>query len=263
MTWSLRTGWRLVLHSGWAGAALCLFSAALWAAPIDQPPSWRSLSPAQQQALAPLQQEWPKVDARRKQKWLEVASRYATMPRDEQTRVQARMTDWLALSPTERARARTLYQEARQVPADERQARWRAYQALSADERHRLAKESHPAPRQSVATEPPLHPRHSPAGHATVPHPVGGPARTAGKSAAAADTPPSLAVQARPGATTNALGARATPPLHQQAGLPRIAATPGFVDPATLLPKRGPQGAAMRSPRAAASASAASAAIKP
>jgi hypothetical protein len=36
------------------------------------------------------------------------------------------------------------------------------------------------------------------------------------------------------------------PPVHTQAGLPKLAATPNFVDPATLLPKRGPQGAASR-----------------
>jgi hypothetical protein len=41
--------------------------------------------------------------------------------------------------------------------------------------------------------------------------------------------------------------ARAAPPAHHQTGMPKIAATPGFVDPATLLPKRGPQGAAVRS----------------
>ena len=53
--------------------------------------------------------------------------------------------------------------------------------------------------------------------------------------------------QARPGATTTPMTTRAAPPLHQQAGLPKIAATPTFVNPATLLPKRGPQGAAVRS----------------
>jgi hypothetical protein len=39
--------------------------------------------------------------------------------------------------------------------------------------------------------------------------------------------------------------------------MPKIAATPGFVDPATLLPKRGPQGAAAQ--RAASARTSASA----
>jgi hypothetical protein len=52
-------------------------------------------------------------------------------------------------------------------------------------------------------------------------------------------------VQAKPGATTSLMSDRRAPPSHQQTGLPKIAATPGFVDSTTLLPKRGPQGAAI------------------
>ena len=59
------------------------------------------------------------------------------------------------------------------------------------------------------------------------------------------------AQQAKPGATTTAMTSRPQPPAHQQPGLPKIAATPGFVDPSTLLPRRGPQGAAVRAASAA------------
>jgi hypothetical protein len=53
-------------------------------------------------------------------------------------------------------------------------------------------------------------------------------------------------VQAKPGATTTLMSQRALPPAHHQPGLPKIAATEGFVDHSTLLPQRGPQGAAVR-----------------
>ena len=53
-------------------------------------------------------------------------------------------------------------------------------------------------------------------------------------------------VQAKPGASTTTVATPAKPPLHHQPGLPKIVATPNFVDPATLLPRRGPQAAAMR-----------------
>jgi hypothetical protein len=53
-------------------------------------------------------------------------------------------------------------------------------------------------------------------------------------------------VQRGAGATTNLVSKPPAPPLHQQAGLPKVAATPGFVDNATLLPQRGAQGAAVR-----------------
>jgi len=46
----------------------------------------------------------------------------------------------------------------------------------------------------------------------------------------------------------------ATPPAHHQPGMPKIAATEGFVDRSTLLPQRGPQGAAMRGDSAASAA---------
>jgi Protein of unknown function (DUF3106) len=52
--------------------------------------------------------------------------------------------------------------------------------------------------------------------------------------------------QAKPGATTTTISTRPAPPAHHQAGLPKIVAAPGFVDRATLLPQRGPQGAAVR-----------------
>jgi hypothetical protein len=43
----------------------------------------------------------------------------------------------------------------------------------------------------------------------------------------------------------------ATPPAHQQPGLPKVAATPGFVDRTTLLPQKGAQAAGTRSASAA------------
>jgi hypothetical protein len=51
-------------------------------------------------------------------------------------------------------------------------------------------------------------------------------------------------VQASVGASTRPISERPTPPRHQQVGMPKIAATPGFVNGTTLLPQRGPQGAA-------------------
>jgi len=52
-------------------------------------------------------------------------------------------------------------------------------------------------------------------------------------------------VQAAPGATTTAITRRPAPPAHQQSGMPKIATTPEFVNRSTLLPRRGPQAAAI------------------
>ncbi len=231
-------------------AGACLLALSLGAAAqttVDRSPTWSSLTSAQKQVLAPLQRDWASIDANRKQKWLEVAAKFPSMPADERARVQARMAEWARLTPAERAGARLQFQEARRLPAEERQAKWEAYQALSAEEKQSLARRAKPVPKAASAAE---------ASAAKT-----RPAATAASGAkqnlvAAATLTPSrvvtpTVVQAKPGATTTSITKRAAPPLHNQPGLPKVAATPTFVDPATLLPRRGPQGAAVR---AAASA---------
>lgn len=229
-----------------AGAGLLILSLGAWAqASIEGAPTWASLTPAQQQALAPLQREWSTIDGTRKQKWLEVAAKFPRMPADERKRVQERMAEWARLTPNERAGARLQFQEAKRVPAEERQAKWQAYQALSPQERASLAQRAKP-------------PAKAASGTGDKPRVTAAPDATAKRNVVVSTgvNPPTrvvapTVVQAKPGATTTSIAKRASPPLHHQAGLPKIAATPGFVDPATLLPRRGPQGAGAR---AAASA---------
>jgi hypothetical protein len=216
-------------------------------------PTWSSLSPAQQQALAPLQRDWSGIDASRKAKWLEVAAKFPTMPQAERVRVRERMTAWSRLSPAERGDARIQFQQARQLAPDDRQARWDAYQALPEESRRELARRARPAPQAAKPTNGQAGPNARvaaaapPSGKSNV---VEAPKAVAPKAV----TP--TAVQARPGATTTLLSQPSSPPLHQQAGLPKIAATKEFVQPNTLLPKRGPQGAAVRSASSSASAAA-------
>jgi hypothetical protein len=235
-------------------AGCIVASAAAWAASEDRAPSWAALTIAQQQALAPLKRDWPSIDTNRKQKWLEVAARFPKMPADERARIQERMAAWAALTPTERARARLQFQETRTIGPEERQARWQAYQALPEEDRRRLAQAAKPTPRPgngapSVAAPQP----------GTRSGPSGADVATAKRNVVVpAQAPPPRAVaptvvQAKPGATTTTMAIKASPPVYHQPGLPKIVATPGFVDQATLLPRRGPQGAAVRAAAASES----------
>lgn len=203
---------------------------------------WATLTPGQQKALAPLSRDWGNIEIPRRAKWLEVAAKFPSMPKEEQARVQARMADWARLTPAERSRARLQFQEVRQVPADERQAKWEAYQALPEEQRHALAQTAKRSAK-TAASAPPGASKLAAAGGP--PEAKRNLVQTAAPTPTRAVTP--TAQQAKPGATTTAITARPQLPAHQQAGLPKIAATPGFVDPSTLLPKRGPQGAAVRS----------------
>lgn len=205
------------------------------AKPAAEGVSWSSLSSAQKSALRPLEREWDGIDATRKTKWLEIANRFPTMSAPERARIQERMEDWAKLGPRERGQARMNFKEAQQVPATERKAKWEAYKALPPDQQKQLAARAAPAARKSGPTDP---------ADATgtksnvVPNPSYAPRPKA--------IAPTVA-QAQPGATTNLITKRPSPPAHQQTGMPKIAVGSGFVDQSTLLPKRGPQGAATRS----------------
>lgn len=204
------------------------------ALPATGPIAWANLNAAQRGVLAPLERDWKAISPSQQQKWAEVANRFPALPPEERGRVQQRLADWSRLTPQERAAARLNFQEARQLRPQERQQQWQAYSALPADQRRALADEStraRPGPRDPRAVAPGVK-----------------------SSVVRAPTPPAAqpvgptVVQRGSGATTNLVSKPATPPLHQQAGLPKVAATPGFVDSATLLPKRGAQGAAARAP---------------
>ena len=204
--------------------------------------SWSSLSPSQKSALKPLEREWDRIDASRKTKWLEIANKFPTMPAAEQARIQTRMADWAQMTPKDRGQARMNFKEAQQVPAQERKARWEAYQALPPEQQKQLAARATPVPRKPTPADTQAD------ASATKKSNVVPNSSYAPRPKAVAPT----VSQASPGATTNLITKRPSPPPHQPSGLPKIAVTSGFVDQATLLPKRGPQGAATRSAAASA-----------
>jgi hypothetical protein len=216
-------------------------------APTEQGVRWRDLKAAQQTSLKPLERDWAGIDSTRKQKWLQLAARFPKMSAAEQARVQARMTDWARLTPLERGQTRLNFQEAVQLPVQDRQARWDAYQALPPEQKRQLAARATPgAPASGVDVS------HRATAAETRPDRATGrePAQVKSNivpNPALANRPKAVSptvVRASPGATTTMISKRPMPPSHQQAGLPKIAATPEFVDKATLLPQRGPQGAA-------------------
>lgn len=216
----------------------------------EQGERWNELKPAQQAALKPLERDWSGMAAPSKRKWLELSARFPKLTAAEQARVQERMADWTRLTPRQRGEARMNYQEAKRLPAQDRQARWKAYEALSPEQKQQLAARTTPA---SDATR-----KGNANGGARNDNKLDKSARETGPQAKSNIVPnPAFAspprtigptvVQARPGATTTLITKRPTPPGHQQTGLPKIAGTPEFVNKATLLPQRGPQGAATRS----------------
>lgn len=212
-----------------AAAAVCVPAA------LAQSGGFSQLSPRQQEALAPLKDKWTTLPADSRQKWLEVANKMPSMSPPERERVRTRMGEWSRMSGEDRDRARSSFQEARQLPLEERQARWQAYQALPEEKRRELSQQARPAavpPPPRIGSDRPAARLDEQGGKSNIVVPGTG--------------------AARPGATTTLPSAQANPPAHTQPGLPKIAASPGFVDRSTLLPQRGAQGAAVRKPPPAA-----------
>jgi hypothetical protein len=95
-------------------------------------PAWSELTPAQQQVLAPLQEDWTSLDATRRKKWVTIANRYPKMKPGEQERLQARMKEWANLTPEQRRVAREKYLAISKMPPEKRQelrTQWEEYQA--------------------------------------------------------------------------------------------------------------------------------------
>lgn len=232
-------------------------AAATKAARIGKPsktnegPGWSELSSTQRKSLAPLAQDWSGMDSTSKEKWLALAAHFPSMPARERERIQNRMTEWSRLAPSERGQARMRFQQTRSLTAEERRVRWEAYKNLPPEQREKLnqtAQERKAAQRQASASRAPAKPNKLAAGEAPgtaaksniVPHP-------SRESQAMRQVTPGV-VRDGQGGTTTLVSRRPQPPAHLQPGMPKIAATAPFVDPDTLLPRRGAQAAAVRGP---------------
>jgi len=107
--------------------------------PTVAKPLWRDLTTRQQRALEPLAPVWDDLTEPHKRKWLVISRDYAKLPETDQEILHSRMTEWASLSNQQRAQARLNFADVKQVPVDERKAKWEAYQALTDEEKGKLA----------------------------------------------------------------------------------------------------------------------------
>ena len=107
----------------------------------EQKPSWKELTPAQQQALKPLAAHWNNISEQQKRKWLALSVNFEKMSPTMQAVLQERMLDWGTLSGVQRSQARLNFAEAKRLSPEEKQAKWEAYQTLDPEEKAKLAKQ--------------------------------------------------------------------------------------------------------------------------
>ncbi len=198
--------------------------------PLAAPPAtWAGLTPKQRTLLAPLEQDWADISEAQRSKWLSATPTLATLPPAELARVQERMRDWAQLKPSERTKARAGFQAAKQIDAEQRQAKWEAYQALPPEKRQELAEKA-VARRQALAAKP-----------STVAKPMAAVPKSNLVPAAPKPMAPVAVIgsliQAKPGATTVLITHSPRLPQHHAAGETKVVADPALVDPQTLLPR--------------------------
>ena len=100
---------------------------------------WQNLSYPQKKALAPLAPHWAQISPAQKNKWLAMSINFDKLSPREQATLHERMADWAALSPQQRAQARLSFNQTKALAADQKISQWEAYQALSQDDRKKLA----------------------------------------------------------------------------------------------------------------------------
>lgn len=192
-------------------------------------PQWNQLTSAQQLLLAPLERDWDRLGPIQRNKWLNAAPLLASLPAPELTRLHARMRDWSRLTPDERRDARIAYQFAKQVDAEQRRAKWEAYQALPPEKRRELAEKA-AARKRALASPPPA------ASKALSALPKSNIVPSVPKLRTSVAVNGSL-IQAHPGASTVLITQAPALPAHQAAGEAKVVADPSLVNPKTLLPK--------------------------
>jgi Protein of unknown function (DUF3106) len=102
--------------------------------------TWESLSPKQQQILAPLEKDWNYMVPETRKKWMLVANNiYPKMSEQDQQRLQSRMSGWYNLSQKDRRIARDNYLSSLKFPPEKKAEAWNAYQKLSDEQKKKLA----------------------------------------------------------------------------------------------------------------------------
>jgi len=104
-------------------------------APLD----WLTLTPPQRQALQPLATSWPHLTEVHKKKWIVLSANFDTLTPEAKERLHARMAQWAALTPTQRALARLNYTQTQRVTVEDKAERWEVYQSLTAEQKQALA----------------------------------------------------------------------------------------------------------------------------
>jgi Protein of unknown function (DUF3106) len=130
----LVTLWAVV---GWAQTSTTAPTVRQSLLPLAQP-LWSELKPAQQNILAPLDEQWNSMPIDEKRSWVALAGRFPKMSAAEQLRASARIRELAKLNHEQRRMVRQNYRLAKSLPQHERMAQSEQYQNMTDEQKHVL-----------------------------------------------------------------------------------------------------------------------------
>ncbi|MBA4113315.1 MAG: hypothetical protein C0492_08165 [Verminephrobacter sp.] len=181
-------------------------------------PGWETLNTPQKLALYPLADRWALLSGLQKRRWLALAQGFAALPSDEQARLHDRMTEWASLSAQQRNQARLNFAVTHRMAPEDKRTQWNAYQALSEEDKRKLAARAAQKPQGAAPALRPVSPKKL----AKVPAAINAPGNPA--------NPPKVAPA--PGTTARIAAPGGLPPESR----PAATAENTGVAPAALLP---------------------------
>lgn len=139
VAWALLLPGVIAMAQSPVGASAAAQSAKVTAARSEASPTWKSLTLAQREALAPLSTVWGEISGSRKRKWIALSTNFKNLSPQDKATLHGRMKEWASLSSAERNQARLNFALARDLPHEEKKAQWEAYQALSPEQKKQFA----------------------------------------------------------------------------------------------------------------------------
>ncbi len=101
--------------------------------------SWDSLTPAEKESLAPLENTWGQLSPAQKKKWLAIAHKMENMSPEKRQRFRNHIRDWLGMTPEQRRLARQNYLGFRKLDPEHKSQKWQEYQKLPEEKKRALA----------------------------------------------------------------------------------------------------------------------------
>lgn len=133
--------------------------AALAVQTTGEGPGWQTLNTPQKLALYPLADRWALLSGLQKRRWLALSQGFGALPIEEQARLHDRMTEWASLSAQQRNQARLNFAVTHRLALEDKRSQWDAYQALSEEDKRKLAARAASKPQGAAPALRPVSPK--------------------------------------------------------------------------------------------------------